>query len=144
MISKNAYNEIEEKIIKHVGEDVFNIIFPAIKKALEDGDGDVRDAILNYWLDVTSLRVCSYCGKIMDEGWYLDSNGYACSDECAAMAEGITMEEFEKWKIYKDDIIAYLEERGDGKTIEDLTKEECEEIIKKLPDNLDYYYTEWY
>ena len=90
------------------------------------------------------MRVCTQCGAIMEEGWYLNDAGYACSDECAAKSEGITMEEFEKWRIYKDDIISYLEDEGEGRKIEDLTKEECDEIIDEIPDDLDYYYTEWY
>lgn len=144
MISAHAYDEIVGKIKKQVGQDVFNIIWPSIKKALEEGDGDVRYKILISWLDCDSMRVCTYCGKIMEEGWYLNSHGYACSDECAAESEGITMEQFKKWRIYKDDILQHLEEEGKGRKIEDLTKEECDEIIDELSDNLDYYYTAWY
>lgn len=144
MISAHAYDEIVGKIKKQVGQDVFDIIWPSIKKALEEGDGDVRYKILISWLDCDHVRVCSYCGRIMEKGWYLDANGYACSDECAAKAEGITMEEFDKWKIYKDDIISYLEREGYGGTIQDYTKEECEEFINNLPDDLEHYYTEWY
>lgn len=146
MVSAHAYDEIVEKVKGKADESdsVFDIIWPPIKKALEEGDGRIREEILINWLDVDSMRVCSYCGEIMEEGWYLDCNGYACSDECAAQSEGITMEQFEKWRIYKDDIISYLENEGEGRKIENLTKEECEEIIKNLPDDLDYFYTEWY
>ena len=80
----------------------------------------------------------------MEEGWYLDCMGYACSDECAAAIEGITMEQFEKWRIYKDDIIEYLKYEGNGRKIEELTKEECDDIIDEYCVDLDYYYTEWY
>lgn len=144
MISKHAYDEIVAKVKVQVGEESFDYIFPAVKKALEEGSGAVREEILGNWLDCDSMRVCTYCGKIMEEGWYLDSNGYACSDECAAESEGITMEQFKKWRIYKDDIVSYLEDEGEGRNIEDLTKEECDEIIDEVSDDLDYYYTEWY
>lgn len=144
MISAHAYEEIVEKVKKQVGEAAFEYIFPAVKKALEEGGRATREGILISWLDVSSMRVCTQCGAIMEEGWYLNDAGYACSDECAAKSEGITMEEFEKWRIYKDDIISYLEDEGEGRKIEDLTKEECDEIIDEIPDDLDYYYTEWY
>lgn len=144
MVSKHAYNEIVSKVKVQVGEESFGYIFPGIKKALEEGSGAVRDEILSNWLDCDSMRVCTYCGKIMEEGWYLNSNGYACSDECAAEAEGITMEQFKKWRIYKDDIVSYLEDEGKGRKIEDLTKEECDEIIEATCQDCDYYYTGWY
>ena len=144
MISAHAYDEIVAKVKEQVGEESFDYIFPAVKKALEEGSGKVREEILINWLNVDSMRVCTYCGKIMEEGWYLNCNGYACSDECAAESEGITMEQFKKWRIYKDDIVSYLEDEGEGRKIEDLTKEECDEIIDELSDDLDYYYTEWY
>ena len=144
MVSKHAYDEIVSKVKEQVGEESFDYIFPAVKKALEEGSGKVREEILINWLNVDSMRVCTYCGKIMEEGWYLNCNGYACSDECAAKSEGITMEEFRKWRIYKDDIVSYLEDEGEGRKIEDLTKEECDEIIDELSDDLDYYYTSWY
>ena len=144
MVSKHAYDEIVSKVKVQVGEESFDYIFPAVKKALEEGSGKVREEILIHWLDCDSVRVCTYCGKIMQEGWYLDCNGYACSDECAAEGEGITMEEFKKYRIYKDDILQHLEDEGKGRKIEDLTKEECDEIIDEIADDLDYYYTEWY
>lgn len=144
MVSKHAYDEIVAKVKVKVGKESFDYIFPAVKKALEEGSGKVREKILIHWLDCDSVRVCTYCGKIMQEGWYLDWNGYACSDECAAEGEGITMEEFNKYRIYKDDILQHLEAEGKGRKIEDLTKEECDEIIDEIADDLDYYYTEWY
>ena len=144
MISAHAYDEIVAKVKEQVGEESFDYIFPAVKKALEEGSGNVREEILIGWLECDSVKVCSYCGKIMQKGWFLDFNGYACSDECAAESEGITMEQFEKWRIYKDDIVSYLEDEGEGRKIEDLTKEECDEIISEIAEDLDYYYTEWY
>lgn len=144
MISKHAYEEIEKKVSDLFGEKTATFLFPAIKKALEEGDRDVRENILINWLDVDSMRVCTQCGAIMEEGWYLNNAGYACSDECAAKSEGITMEQFAKWKIYKDDIVSHLEEEGKGRKIDDLTKEECEEIINEIAGDLEYYYTEWY
>lgn len=144
MISKQAYEEIVAKVKELVGEESFDYIFPGIKKALEEGSGAVREEILISWLNCDHCKVCTECGAIMEEGWYLNCAGYACSDECAAKSEGITMEEFEKWRIYKDDIVSYLEDEDEGRKIEDLTKEECDEIIDELSDDLDYYYTEWY
>ena len=144
MISDHAYEELTEKVKNMVGKDAFEYIFPAVVRALEEGSGAVRENILIHWLNVDSMRVCTYCGSIMEEGWYLNMNGYACSDECAAESEGITMEEFRKWRIYKDDIISYLEDEDEGRKIEDLTKEECDEIIDEVFDDVDYYYTEWY
>ena len=144
MISAHAYDEIVAKVKEQIGEESFDYIFPGIKKALEEGSGAIREEILIKWLNCDSMRVCTYCGKIMEEGWYLNCRGYACSDECAAESEGITMEEFEKWRIYKDDIVSYLEDEGEGRKIEDLTKAECDEIIDEIADDLDYYYTEWY
>lgn len=144
MISQHAYDEIVAKVKHFVGEEAFEYVFPGIKKALEKGSGAAREEILISWLNVDSMRVCTQCGAIMEEGWYLNCHGYACSDECAAKSEGITKEEFEKWRIYKDDIISYLEDEDEGRKIEDLTKEECDEIIDEIADDLDYYYTSWY
>ena len=144
MVSDQAYDEIVEKVKKNVGDDAAEYILPAVIKALEEGSGDVREQILLDWLAVDSVRVCTQCGAIMQEGWYLCCNGYACSDECAAKSEGITMEEFDKWRIYKDDIVSYLEDEGEGRKIEDLTKEECEKIIEEYCDDCDYYWTEWF
>ena len=143
MVSAYAYNEIKTKIQKSVGS-AFDYVFPAVKKAIEEGSGDVRREILIGWLDCNSLRVCSYCGKIMEEGWYLCDNGYACSDECAAESEGITMDEFKRYRIYKQDIIDYLSEHGDSRKIEDLSDDECQKIIDEVWPCRDYCYTEWY
>lgn len=144
MVSKHAYDEIVSKVKEQVGENVFPHVFPAIKKALEEGSGKVREEILIHWLDCDSVRVCTYCGKIMQKGWYLECNGYACSDECAAESEGITMEEFKKYRIYKDDILQHLEDEGKGRKIEDLTQDEIEEIIDAVNEDAQYCYTEWY
>lgn len=144
MISQHAYDSIVSKVKEQVGEKAFHYIFPGIKKALEEGDGDIREKILGTWLDVDCVRVCTYCGKIMEEGWYLDGKGYACSDECAAKSEGITMEDFNKYRIYKDDILQYLKDKGDSRNIEDLSQEECDDILGKIFDNMNCYYTEWY
>jgi hypothetical protein len=144
MVSKHAYEEIVSKVKEQVGEESFSYIFPGIKKALEEGSGKVREEILRNWLDCDSMRVCTQCGEIMQKGWYLECNGYACSDECAAESEGITMEEFEKYRIYKDDILQYLEDEGKGQKIEDLTQDEIEEIIDAVNEDAQYCYTEWY
>lgn len=143
-LSAHAYEEIVTKVKEQVGEEAFPYIFPGIKKALEEGSGAVREQILINWLDCDSMRVCSYCGKIMQEGWYLECNGYACSDKCAAESEGITMEEFKKYRIYKDDILQHLEDEGKGRKIEDLTQDEIEEIIDAVNNDAQYCYTEWY
>lgn len=144
MISAHAYDELMKEVRETVGEDAYKYIFPAVEKALEEGDGKVRENILFGWLDIDSMRVCSTCGAIMEEGWYLDSAGYACSDECAAKSEGITMEQFKKWRIYKDDIVRYLQLEGIEKDINELTQEECDAIIDEFADNCDYCWTEWY
>lgn len=144
IVSKHCYDEIVNAVKEQVGEAVFEYVFPGVKKALERGDGDVRDVILIGWLDLGSCRVCTTCGAIMEKGWYLEENGYACSDKCAALSEGITMKEFRKWRIYKDDIIRYLEEEDKGRKIEDLTQKECDEIIDMISDDVQYCYTEWY
>lgn len=144
MISVNAYNEIVRKIKGNVGEDVFEIIFPSIKKALEEGIVDDRYAILIDWLDVDSMRVCSHCGKIMEKGWQLGTYGYACSDECCMSLMYIGKEEFDKYSIYKPEIEQFLADEGKGRTLESLTNEEIEKITDNILENLDdYFYTEW-
>lgn len=145
MVSDNCYNEIVEKLKEHVGASVFAYIFPAVKKALEEGSGEVRETILSNWLDIDSCRVCSHCGAIMQEGWYLDCQGYACSDECAMEIMNVPdIEHFHRYRIYKEDIDAFLEEEGEGRKEEDLTQEEIEEIIDTVSDDMQACYTEWY
>ena len=144
MMSEVSYKELQIKVKDLVGELNFPIIFPSIEKALVEGGALEREQILNNWLDMDTCRVCSTCGKIMSEGWYLCDAGYACSDECAAKSEGISMEEFKKYKIYKDDLIEYLEDEGEGRKLEDLTEDECAEIInEEIMDKVDWYWTEW-
>ena len=144
MMSAVSYRELQIKVKDLVGEKSFPIIFPSIEKALVEGGREEREEILINWLDMDTCRVCSTCGAIMSEGWYLNDAGYACSDECAAKSEGISMEEFAKYKIYKNDLIEYLEDEGEGRTIEDLSEDECAEIInEEIMDNVDWYWTEW-
>lgn len=142
MISESALCEIITEVQKKVGLEASTYILPGVLKALEEGSGIVREQILSVWLNVESCRVCSECGAIMQEGWY-NMGKYACSDECAAESEGITMEEFRKYRIYKDDILQHLAEEGKGRNIEDLTQDEIEEIIDAVNDDAQYY-TEWY
>ena len=144
MVSAHCYNEIRDKVKKQVGEAAFDYIFPGVKKALEVGSRETKESLLFGWLDIDSCRICSICGDIMEEGWYLDSAGYACSDECAAKSEGITMDEFRKWRIYKDDIKAYLEAYEPGRKIEELSQQECDDIIDNFCDDCEYFYTQWY
>ncbi|SHL72369.1 hypothetical protein SAMN04488494_0571 [Xylanibacter ruminicola] len=145
MVSARCYDEIAKQVKHYVGEESFEIIFPAIKKALEEGSAAAREEILISWLDVDSCRVCSHCGAIMEEGWYLDCCGYACSDECAMeIMEVPDMEHFRRYRIYKAEIDDWLENEGLGRKEEDLTQEEIEEIIDKVSDGLDACYTEWY
>ena len=145
MMSEVSYKELQNKVKDLIGEKNFNIIFPLIVKELVNGDRDKREQILIGWLDMSTCRVCSICGEIMSEGWCLNDDGYACSDECAAKNEGISMEEFSRYQIYKNDLIKYLKDEGEGRTIEDLEDWECSEIIEsEILDNVDYYYTEWY
>lgn len=145
MVSESCRKEIMEKTENNVGKEAFEYIFPAVKKALEEGSGEVREEILSNWLDVDSCRVCSHCGAIMQEGWYLDCQGYACSDECAMEIMNVPdMEHFQRYRIYKEDIDAFLEEEGEGRKEEDLTQEEIEEIIDIVSDDMQACYTEWY
>ena len=144
MISQHSYDEIKERVENEVGKTVAEYIFPAVKKALEEGDYYTRYDIVIGWLDCDSLRVCDQCGALMSEGWYLCDAGYACSDECAAKSEGISMEQFEKWRIYKDDIIEWLADHNDPRTIDELSKEECDAIVEVVADGKDYYWTQWY
>lgn len=145
MVSARCFKEIQEKVKHYVGEESFPIIWPAVKKAIEEGSGKAREEILSSWLDVDSCRICSHCGTIMEEGWYLDSMGYACSDECAmVIMEVPDMEHFRRYRIYKAEIDDYLKYEGKGRKEEDLTQEEIEEIIDEFCDNMDAYYTEWY
>lgn len=143
MMSAVSYKELQIKVRKMVGEKNFPIIFPSIEKALVEGGREEREQILITWLDMDTCRVCTTCGKIMSEGWYLNDAGYACSDECAAKSEGISMEEFKRYRIYKDDIQEYLRCRGDETPIEELTQEQCDEIIDELADEVEWYWTEW-
>ncbi len=75
----------------------------------------------------------------MEEGWY-NMGKYACSDECIIKQEGISQEEYDRYQIYKSTIESYLD---DGQNIDDLTKEEIQEIIDENIENWDAYYTEW-
>lgn len=145
MVSQQCYNEIVRKVKEQVGEGAFEHIFAGVKKALEEGDATTREDILIGWLDMECCRVCSNCGAIMEEGWYLDAQGYACSDECAmAIMEVPDMEHFRRYRIYKEDIDYYLECEGKGRKEEDLTQEEIEDIIDKVFEKTDACYTEWY
>lgn len=144
IMSEISYKELQIKVKDLVGEKSFPIIFPSIEKALLEGGREEREEILINWLDMDTCRVCSICGAIMSEGWYLNDAGYACSDECAAKSEGISMEEFAKYKIYKDDLIEYLEDEGEGRKLEDLSEDECAEIInEEIMDKVDWYWTDW-
>lgn len=145
LISEHCFDELVEKLTDYVGEDNVETILPTIAKILVEGTGQQKEHILNNWLDMDSCRVCTTCGKIMEEGWYLNEAGYACSDECAAKSEHLTMDEFKRYKIYKDDLIEYLEDEGEGRKLEDLDEDECAEIINDvIMENVDYYWTEWY
>lgn len=146
MVNADTYKELLEKLTDNLtNEKVAQSMLPQIAKTLVEGGREEREAILIDWLDMDSCRVCTTCGKIMSEGWYLNNMGYACSDECAAKSEGITMEQFEKWRIYKDDIEQYLRESGDKRSIDELTADECADIINEKIgfEDLEYYWTEW-
>ena len=145
MISEHCFDELVEKLTEQVGEANAKVMLPAIAKALVEGGREERERILNDWLDMDSCRVCTTCGKIMEEGWYLHDAGYACSDECAAKSEGITMDEFKRYQIYKDDLIEYLEQEGEGRKLEDLSDDEVADIINdEIMDNVEWCRTEWY
>lgn len=145
MVSDDTFKKISDEVKHYVGKEAFPIVFPAIKKAIEEGSGSSREEILGVWLDIDSVRICSHCGAIMQEGWYLDCCGYACSDECAKEIMKVPdMEHFYRYRIYKEDIDSYLEDEGEGRKEEDLTQEEIEEILDELNEYLDACYTEWY
>jgi len=148
LMSEDAYNEFLAKIkgqFTCFSEPTIMELANITARDIVNGDREKREEILNDWLDMDTCRVCTTCGAIMSEGWYLNDAGYACSDECAAKSEGITMEEFAKYKIYKDDIQQYLDDTDDPRKLEDLTAEECDDIIDEhIMDNVDYFYTEWY
>ena len=145
LVSARTYDTIVEKVKEQVGDDAFEYIFPGIKKALEEGSGKVREEILIQWLDLDCCRVCSNCGAIMEEGWYLDWQGYACSDECCCKILDVSKEEFDRYSIFLPEIEQHLEDNKDSRKPEDLSKEEINKIIDEIMENLDaYYYTEWY
>ena len=144
IISTHAYEEIVSKVKEFVGEEASKYILPGVIKALEEGDRVIREDILIGWLDVESMRVCTHCGAIMEEGWYMECGGYACSDECAAQMVDLTMEEFAKWRIYKADIVEYLRETNDARDIGELSAEECDKIIEHIALQCDSCWTEWY
>lgn len=143
-ISTHAYDEIVSKVKEYVGEEASKYILPGVIRALEEGGGHVREEVLSGWLDVESMRVCTHCGAIMEEGWYMEYDGYACSDECAAQIVDLTMEEFAKWRIYKADIVEYLKQSNDSRDINELSAEECEKIVEQIALRCDSCWTEWY
>ena len=144
MISEHCFDELNQKLVDYVGIENLNAVRQGVAKALVEGNGIARKKILNIWLDMDSCRVCTTCGKIMEEGWYLNDAGYACSDECAAKSENISMDEFKRYQIYKTDIIEYLQSEGDTRDISELSDYECSVIIDKISGDLDWYWTEWY
>ena len=145
MVSAHTYDTIVEEVKKQVGKKAFKYIFPAVKKALEEGNGEVREEILIGWLDLDCCRVCSNCGAIMEEGWYLDWQGYACSDDCCCKIMGISKEEYDRYSIFLPEIERYLDDEGNGRKPEELTEKEIHEIIEEIMEPMDaYYYTEWY
>ena len=145
MVSQRCYDEIKEKVKHYTGEESFPIIWPAVKKAIELGNGPAREEILGAWLDVECCRICSECGAIMEEGWYLDACGYACSDECAMKIMGVPyMEHFRRYRIYKYDVDEWLNAEGKGRKEENLTQDEIDEIIGHVSDHIDACYTTWY
>lgn len=145
MVSAECIKSIKNKIRNFVGKKAMLRLYPAVKKIIEEGDGEIRESILHDWLDIDSVRICSNCGEIMQEGWYLDMSGYACSDECAMKIMGVPdMEHFRRYRIYKEDIDEWLDDEGLGRKEEDLTQDEIEEIINEINNNIDACYTEWY
>lgn len=142
MVSEKTFFEIIEKVQEAVGLEASRYILPGVLRALEKGDGKVRNQILSEWLDVDSCRVCDECGAIMEEGWY-NCGKYACSDECVIKQDGITKEEFDRFQIYKTTIQEYLNEEKKGRKADDLTDDEIAEIMEEIFDDCDAYYTSW-
>lgn len=79
----------------------------------------IADAFLSYVWDEYSIRQCSVCGELMQEGYYLDGN-YACCDSCR--------------------IDYYMTHRGCN------TAEEAKKAYEKdyQEDDSNFYYTQWY
>lgn len=144
MISKHSYDEIVSKVKEEVGEEAFGYVFPSIKKTLEEGPAKVKGQILFGWLGVSSVKICTYCGRLMSEGWYLDCRGYACSDECCRILMELDKDEYYRYGIFKDEIETYLREEGKGRTPESLTEDEIKELIEDFSDQEDsYFYTDF-
>ena len=72
MMSEHSYQELQDKVKELVGEKNFDTIFPSVAEALVKGGREERERILNTWLDMDTCRVCTICGKIISEGWYLN------------------------------------------------------------------------
>ena len=145
MVSADCIKEIKRKLRKFVGKKTMLRLYPAIKKAIEEGDREIRESILREWLDVDSVRVCSQCGELMQEGWYLDAMGYACSDECAMQIMNVPdMEHFRRYRIYKEEIDDWLEDEGLGRKEGDLTQDEIEKILEQINDESQACYTQWF
>lgn len=60
---------------------------------------DITPEELIYELDIETHRVCSHCGKVMQEGYCIENGmAYYCSDEC--LKAEMTWEEYEE--LYND------------------------------------------
>ena len=142
MVSESCYNEIVKKLKEYVSGKAFLYIFPAVRKALEEGSGKVRKEILINWLDIESCRVCDECGAIMQKGWY-NMGKYACCEECVIQQESITRKEFVRYQIYEGTIQEYLDNEREGRKAEGLTQEEIATLLDVILPDCDAYYTEW-
>jgi len=148
-MSTKDYNHIYDCILNAI-EDDFNGDEEAQKDAacviftrLLTGDKEEKNDIIDEY-DLDCCRVCDICGELMVEGWYIADFTYLCSDECAAKWMKMTPGEFDRYKIYSDEIDHWLECEGKGRKKEDLTKEELEDIMDDFIENVESYWTEWY
>lgn len=74
-----------------------------LARAIMDAPTNIKEELMDTY-DWQNVRICSHCGKFMDEGYYLDGE-YACSDECAiAVYDGDE-------KQFRDDV-SHAEEDG--------------------------------
>ncbi len=108
---------------------------------LINGDASEKQDIIDDY-DIECLRVCEFCGELMDEGWMLDST-VVCSDECAAKFFEESVEEF-KYRMSDENFIKQAMEWDKcEKKYDELTQEERSKYYDIALDRTDFYWTEF-